>query len=77
MIEIGKLGIIESGDEEGFQIKVLNDSENTGGFLILTGKDLNDEESEGFDSWVSSYSELESYFKESNWKIKWLKTGST
>ncbi len=72
MIEIGKLGLIESGDEKGFQVKVLDDSESTGGFLILTGKNLNDSSVEAFDGWVGSYKELEGYFKESNWIIKWL-----
>lgn len=72
MIELGALGFIESGDEEGFQIKILDDSDNTGGFLILTSKDLSDKNAEAFDSWVSSYSELERYFYESNWVVKWL-----
>ncbi len=72
VIEIGKIGLIESGDDEGSQVKVLDDSESTGGFLILTGKNLSDPNSEAFDSWVENIEELHGYFKESNWVIKWL-----
>ncbi|MFD2177703.1 hypothetical protein [Veronia pacifica] len=72
MIEIGKVGVIESGDDVGFQVKVIDDSESTGGLLILTGKNLSDPNVEAFDSWVSNEEELECYFEESNWIIKWL-----
>ncbi|KJF81682.1 hypothetical protein UA31_11070 [Photobacterium angustum] len=69
MVEIG---LIESGDEQGSQLKVLDDSESTGGFLILTGKNLSGPNYETFDSWVENKEELHSYFTESNWVIKWL-----
>ena len=72
MIKIGKVGIIESGDDVGFQVKVIDDFESTGGLLILTGKNLSDPNLETFDSWVSNKEELACYFKESNWTIKWL-----
>ena len=38
MIEIGKVGIIESGNDIDSQVKVIDDSENTGGLLLLAGK---------------------------------------
>ena len=72
MIEIGKLGVIEHGDDTGFQIKVLDDSDNTGGFLIITGKNLNDKSSEAFDGWVASKEDLQGYFEESKWVVKWF-----
>ena len=72
MIEIGKIGVIEQGDDKGCQIKVLDDQDSTGGFLIITGKNLNDPNEEAFDDWVGSEKELEGYFKESNWVIRWL-----
>lgn len=58
VIEIGKLGVIERGDDLGFQVKVLDDTENTGGFLIITGKNLNDKSTESFDDWVGSNEDL-------------------
>jgi len=72
MIEIGRIGLIEAGDDTGFQVKILDDSENTGGFLIITGKNLSESNSESFDDWVAGKKELQSYFKESNWVIKWF-----
>ncbi len=72
MFEIGRVGLIESGDDSGSQVKVLDDFGNTGGFFILTGKNLSDPDSEAFDSWVANTEDLKGYFKESNWVIKWL-----
>ncbi|PQJ62768.1 hypothetical protein [Photobacterium angustum] len=72
MIEIGKVGLIESGDDIGFQVKVIDAPESTGGVLILTGKNICNPNLEIFDSWVSNKEELTCYFKESNWIIKWL-----
>ncbi len=72
MITIGKIGVIERGYDIGLQVKVLDDSENTGGFLIITGKNLNDKSLEAFDDWVASKEELQGYFEESNWSVKWF-----
>lgn len=72
MIKIGKIGIIESGDDSGFQVKVIDDSENTGGFFILTGINISNQSLEVFDSWVANKEELAGYFRESSWVIKWL-----
>jgi hypothetical protein len=72
VITIGKIGVIERGDDVGLQVKVLDDSESTGGFLIITGKNLNDKSLEAFDVWVASKEELQGYFEESNWAVKWL-----
>jgi hypothetical protein len=72
VIEIGKLGVIERGDDLGLQVKVLDDSDNTGGFLIITGKNLSDKSSEAFDDWVESKEDLKGYFEESNWIVKWF-----
>ncbi len=69
-IRTGTLGEIIEGDNKGGYVKIINDSENTGGFLILLSdrKDF----SEGFDDWVENKDSLESYFRESRWKIKWF-----
>lgn len=72
MIEIGRLGVIERGYDAGFQIKIIDDSDNTGGFLIITGTNLNDKSSEAFDGWVATKEDLQVYFEEFNWVVKWL-----
>jgi hypothetical protein len=65
-IKINIEGIILKGDDFGMKIKIVDDSKNTGGYLILTYDNI-----EGFDNWVETYFELEEYFKDSNWVIKW------
>ncbi|WP_440904824.1 hypothetical protein ACMZOO_00915 [Catenovulum sp. SX2] len=71
MIKINKVGIIESGDNYGYQVKIIDDSENTGGCLVLTSKNFDDPSSEAFDDWVQNRTELVSYVEEANWVIKW------
>ena len=39
-ILIGVIGKIVSGDEAGNYIKILDDAENSGGFLILTSENI-------------------------------------
>jgi len=72
MLLIGKVGVIKSGDDAGYQVKVVDDSCVSGGFFILISKNFNDPNAEVFDSWVESYESLEGYFTESKWRINWL-----
>jgi hypothetical protein len=69
-IKINHIGIIETGNEAGSYVKIIDDSVNTGGFIILTGNspDLHD----GFDNWVEDMKSLQKYFHESRWRVKWL-----
>lgn len=68
-IKINSKGVILEGDNKGWHVFIEDDAENTGGYLILkTSQDLN----EGYDNWVENLDDLQSYFQESNWKIKWL-----
>lgn len=69
MIEIGKKGKIVAGDEEIRYVLVQDDRENTGGYLILKGLDVNFER--GYDDWVEA-AKLDDYFKESGWVIDWI-----
>ena len=70
-IKIGIIGKILAGDDIGQYVKIEDDSQSTGGFLILTNLEV-DFTGEGFDNWVKDYKSLQKYFKESNWKISWL-----
>lgn len=71
-IKFNILGIILNGanPEEKF-IKIIDDQENTGGFLILLSS--NDEflPSNSYDDWVENLEILKEYLQESNWIIKW------
>jgi len=69
-IKIGKVGEIVAGDEVGSFVKVIDDTDKTGGFLILTSS--TPEMKDGFDNWVENESSLRQYFIESNWVIRWL-----
>ena len=71
MIKINTVGIIESGDDSSNQVKILDDSESTGGFLVLISKNFDDPSVEAFDDWVQDKEALVSYIEESNWVIKW------
>ncbi len=67
--KIGKKGLIKTGQEAGFFVRIENDSPNTGGYLILTWKDV---PAEGYDDWVKDLNDLERYFNESGWEIAWF-----
>lgn len=70
-ILIDVIGKITSGDEIGSYVKVIDDSENSGGFIILTSSNINFEN--GYDNWVGDIDALQQYFKDSDWKINWMK----
>jgi len=69
-IQIGRIGQIITGDELGRYVKIVDDSESTGGFLILTADDL--EFHAGHDNWVEDTDALRRYFQEAGWLVEWF-----
>jgi hypothetical protein len=71
-IPIGQKGRIIEGEDIGGYVKVVDDAEASGGFLILTSEsaDMNSVQ----DSWVIDKEALAQYFHESGWVIEWLST---
>lgn len=69
-IRVGQVGRIAAGDQRGWYLRVDDDAENTGGFLILTCRtpDMTD----CFDGWAENKQSLEQYFIESGWRILWI-----
>lgn len=70
-LKISALGRIAAGDGAGRFVEVVDDSEKSGGFLILT-YDTAIRSGDAYDSWVESIDDVDLYFDESGWKIEWL-----
>ncbi len=70
-IKIGQKGLIIEGDTKGWYVRVDDDSNNTGGFLILTNPDPDMSSIMGHDNWVENEESLRSFFLESFWIIDW------
>jgi hypothetical protein len=66
---IGKKGRIRNGKYAGFFVRIDDDSQNTGGYLILTWQDA---PSLGYDNWVENLADLEQFMNEAGWDIEWL-----
>jgi hypothetical protein len=73
-IKVGAVGKIVAGDEAGSYVKVIDDTTNTGGYLVLTA--VNPDMSDAFDSWVEDRESLSRYFEESRWAVTWIPVSS-
>ena len=68
-----KEGVIESGDYSGQQIMVIDDADETRLHTVLISRDLNsDDEEVSFSLSLESKEELQEFFDQSNWLIRWL-----
>lgn len=72
-VPIGPIGLILNSDRAGHFVRVEDDSENTGGFLVFEWwVDSGGPNKEGaFDSWVENLESLGKFFVESGWEVKW------
>ena len=71
MIQANLRGRIIKGDSAGWFIKIHDDQENTGGYLVIQSKKL-DFTGDGFDNWFETMGEVEQFLKYKNWGIEWL-----
>jgi hypothetical protein len=74
-IPVEIVGTILNSQHVGHQVRVSDDSENTGGFLIFEWWQGSDGPNAGnaFDSWVKNREDLAGFFQESGWEVKWSK----
>lgn len=68
-IAVGRWGLIGSGSGAGMWVKVQDDRENTGGFLVLLA--TNPDHQDGGDYWVETIDALDEFFGESGWQVEW------
>lgn len=73
-IKINKVGLIKEGLDKGWYVRIVEDFQNTGGYLIYTfnSLDSNDPKFLIYDSWVENLEDLKIYFDESSWCVEWL-----
>lgn len=69
--KVGVLGRITSGDDSGWFVEVVDDTDASGGFLIVTYEHA-DRTGSAYGSWVESIIDVDLFFEESNWDIEWL-----
>ncbi len=69
--QVGRITLATDQAEIGHYVKVENDAENTGGFLILMASDAA-LRADGSDNWVETPGDLEAFFRESGWEVEWL-----
>ncbi|WP_309745452.1 hypothetical protein [Chamaesiphon sp. OTE_20_metabat_361] len=68
---IGKKGLITNGDMQGWYLRIDDDYQNTGGFLIIYNSSSNLLSGVGYDDWVENKAALQDFFEESCWTIDW------
>ena len=71
MIKIGSKAKIISGKNEGWYIWVQDDSENTGGYLVIQSPNI-DFSGTGYDDWFEKVDEIEKHFLFNNWVVEWF-----
>ena len=73
-IPCGVVGVIINSEKAGHKVRVADDAETTGGFVVCewwtTSNGLN--EAGAFDGWVEDRAALRSYFEEACWQVRWL-----
>ena len=68
-IPLGRIGEIINSDCKERYIKVEEDFENTGGYLIFYSATL--DFVYAYDDWTPK-ADLQAYFEEAGWQIEWL-----
>ena len=71
-IPIGVSGVIVNSSRAGHRVRVVDDLEGSGGYLIYEWWPCSDgpNRDNGFDAWIEQ-SQLEQLFRESNWQVQW------
>jgi hypothetical protein len=73
VVKIGCVGVVANSEHPKHHVRVVDDSENTGGFLIYEWWDGSNgpNENHAFDSWVETREDLDAFFREVGWNVEW------
>ena len=71
MVKVGSKAKIVSGRNVGWFIWVQDDSENTGGYLVIQSSNI-EFSGDGFDDWFLTLDEVEKHFVYNNWTVEWI-----
>ena len=69
-MKINTIGRITSGSMQNWYIIIKDDSENTGGYLVIQSPNI-DISSDGYDNWFEKIEEVVQYIQSNNIKIEW------
>jgi hypothetical protein len=67
--KVGKTGRIKNGQHAGFLLRIEDDSQNTGGYLILIWRDI---PPTGYDYWVEKLADIDQFMIGADWDVEWL-----
>lgn len=70
-IRLDTVGEILAGVDAGRFVEIADDRATSGGFLVLVYSNA-DRSGEGFDSWVESLDDVDAYFEENGWDVRWI-----
>ncbi|AJQ28764.1 hypothetical protein [Pelosinus fermentans] len=71
MVKVNAKGKINNGKLVNRYIWIIDDSENTGGYLVIQSPTISFE-GEGFDNWFVTLEEVEQFINYNKWEIEWF-----
>ena len=70
-IAVNRIGKITNGDMKNWYIKVLDDTENTGGYLFIESPNI-DFRGEGYDNWFLDLKDVLPHIEHCKYQIEWI-----
>lgn len=76
VIKYGLTGEIVSGRSKGWFLRIEETEKGSGSYLILVSKDREfSKYVEGYDYWAENSMEVQDYFDDIKWIVRWLDKG--
>lgn len=70
-LEYNTIGKITAGENCGWFVKIINDTNDSGGYFIYEFEDSDGVN--GFDTWLENETHVKGYIYENEWEIDWEK----